>query len=253
MAAKDSPHHSRRASVHHWAHLDRAAPVQVPITWANAFIGLLLLPVVWVTLLTVCKSLSEVAVEHAFWRTPQFWFFNLGLLIWLVVGWGFRGPTLTWLYVFGHEWTHAIFAVLSGAKLLRRPEVSSQGGQVVTTKSNLIISLSPYFFPFYSVLLGLAYVALGWMVELGPLADRWFFGLLGLTWGFHVSFTVWMVCRKQPDLRQNGTFFSLTFVALINLLVLAALFVFASPTLDWRGFTLDWLDNVLTLIPGLEI
>ena len=52
------------------------------------------------------------------------------------------------LYVLGHELTHAMWGLLFGA----RPSdvrVSASGGSVRLSKSNLLITLAPYFFPFY--------------------------------------------------------------------------------------------------------
>ena len=53
------------------------------------------------------------------------------------------------LYVLGHELTHAMWGLLFGA----RPSdvrVSASGGSVRLSKSNLLITLAPYFFPFYT-------------------------------------------------------------------------------------------------------
>ena len=54
------------------------------------------------------------------------------------------------------------------------------------------------------------------------------FALIGLTWTFHLTFTVWMIFKNQPDLRQNGTFFSLTLIYLVNLVIILLGFGFIS-------------------------
>ena len=44
-----------------------------------------------------------------------------------------------------------------------------------------------------------------------------------------------MIARDQPDLKINGTFFSLMVIVLVNLLVISALLILASPQLSLRG------------------
>ncbi len=219
----------------------------LPVSWFTGLLGLLLIPVAWVTLRTLAFSLADAALVESFWRTEEFWFFHMGVLIWGILYLGLRGPTLTCVYVFGHEWTHALATILCGGRLLAWPVISSQGGMVLTNKNNLFISLSPYFVPFYSVGIGLLYVILREFtpLQLGPVYDRTFFGLLGLTWAFHILYTLRMSLSSQPDLRQYGTFFSLITVFLVNLLILCALFVWASPSVDWLSFCRNWYDQAL--------
>lgn len=72
---------------------------------------------------------------------------------------------------------------------------------------------------------------------------RWLYALIGVTWAFHVSFTLWMIPKGQTDLTYYGTFFSLVIIYLMNLAVLTVLLVIASPHVTWRGFGLEWLRN----------
>lgn len=225
----------------------RTQPGRIQFSPLSLFLGIVLIPLVWVTLSTVWNAVATVTVQHSFWKTPQFWFFHMGIALWILFYIGFRGPFMVFAYVFGHEWTHAFFAVICGGKLLSRPVITSNGGEVVTTKNNVIISLSPYFVPFYSVLLGLLYLVLGFFFELGTDSERWFYGLTGFSWGFHITFTFWMLARSQPDLQHNGRFFSLSFIALVNVLILAALFVMASPTVGWAEFAYSWWSTVQEL------
>ena len=76
----------------------------------------------------------------------------------------------------------------------------------MTNKSNILIALSPYFIPFWSaVLISLhSFVSLWWDIPAGGLILT---GLLGFTWTFHIIWTVWMIPKDQPDLKENGTFF----------------------------------------------
>jgi hypothetical protein len=225
----------------------REGPVGIPLNWITTLIGIALVPLVWVTTQTFLDSLRQVTVQHDFWRTPQFWFFNVGILLWFVVLFGLRGPKMIWMYVFGHEYTHAVVAVACGGKILKRPTVTAQGGEVVTTKNNVLISLSPYLVPFYSVIAALIYWVLHFVIEIGPGHERFFFGVIGFTWAFHMTFTFLMVIRSQPDLENYGIFFSLVFIILVNVLIVSALFVVGSPTVDWRGFGIEWWGNTCEL------
>lgn len=196
---------------------------------------------------TFFRSLAQVTREHEFWRTAPFWFFHLGIALWIVVLSGLRGPKMIWMYVLGHEYTHAAFALACGGKILKAPTVTARGGEVVTTKNNVLISLSPYFVPFYSVIAALIYGGLQLLFDFGAVHERAFFSAIGFTWAFHMTFTFLMVLRSQPDLQQYGTFFSLVIIVLINVLIISGLFVTASPTVNWSSFGQAWWENVREL------
>jgi hypothetical protein len=66
-------------------------------------------------------------------------------------------PKPMWIYVLGHESTHAVWTWIFGGKV-KRFKAASSGGHVVTTKNNFVITLAPYFFPFYAVLVVLVFV-----------------------------------------------------------------------------------------------
>src|SRR3989337_3365266 len=84
------------------------------------------------------------------------YYFILGGLAYLTAHILLKKPILT--YVFGHELTHALFAVLFGGSV-KSFHASDRGGRVTITKSNFIITLAPYFFPLYTVAVLLLYWA----------------------------------------------------------------------------------------------
>ena len=45
--------------------------------------------------------------------------------------------------------------------------------------------------------------------------------LVGLTWGFHVTFTIYMLSQHQPDVQEHGRVFSYVVIYLANLFVVS--------------------------------
>ena len=118
------------------------------------------------------------------------------------------------MYVLGHELTHALWGLLFGA----RPSdvrVSATGGSVKLTKSNMLITLAPYFFPFYTfIVIVVALITYAFFRPL-PYLPLWLF-LVGFTWSFHVLFTLETLGQRQPDVKLYGRIFSWTFIFLVN-------------------------------------
>ena len=120
-------------------------------------------------------------------------------------------------YVLGHELTHALWGLLFGA----RPSdvrVSETGGSVKLTKSNIVITLAPYFFPFYTFLVIVAALVTYAFLRPLPYLPLWMF-LIGFTWAFHVLFTLETLGQRQPDVRPYGRVFAWTFIYLVNLAI----------------------------------
>src|SRR5215469_4955216 len=65
-------------------------------------------------------------------------------------------PKPMWIYVFGHELTHALWVWLFWGNV-KKFKVTSDGGHVITDKTNFLIALAPYFFPLYAVLVVLIF------------------------------------------------------------------------------------------------
>ncbi len=210
--------------------------------------GLVLLPLCWVTTWTFLSRFSHAAVEQGFWQTAEFWYFALGALS--MIGWFWSGllqSFFLYLYVLGHELTHAAFVVMFCGKVTNI-HVSKEGGYITTNKTNLVIALSPYFVPFWSVVCSVVYAILRLTVDLKPGWDLAFYAMMGMTWTFHMVWTLWMIPRDQPDLKENGTFLSLVVIYLANLLVLVSLLCVAAetPLQDTRDFALEWLRHAAT-------
>jgi hypothetical protein len=211
-------------------------------------LALMLLPLCWVTSWTFLSRFSQATVDQDFWKTAEFWYFATGAL--LMLGWFWSGLLQTfflYLYVLGHELTHAVFVLLYRGKVMDF-HVSADGGYITTNKTNLVIALSPYFVPFWAVVCVTVYAALRFFADLPAGWDRVLFAVMGVTWTFHMVWTLWMIPRDQPDLKENGTFLSLVIIYLANLLVLAILLCLAaeSPLQNCQDFALEWLRHAAT-------
>ena len=117
-------------------------------------------------------------------------------------------------YVLGHELTHAIWGLLFGA-VPSRLRVGEKGGSVNLTKSNMVITLAPYFFPFYTFLVVVAALVTFAFIRPLPWLPLWMF-MVGFTWSFHVLFTLETLAQRQPDVTLYGRVFSWVFIFLAN-------------------------------------
>ena len=210
-----------------------------------------LLPLCWVLFETFLVLLQADTLAGAYWKSREFLFFGLGGALWLVLFFFARCTPMMWLYVAGHELTHALFVWLCRGRV-GKVHISARGGHVLTNRNNFLISLSPYFFPFYSAVTIVAWAIFGWVVAENARPDPvWLYGLIGFTWMFHLSFTVWMILREQPDVEQNGRLFSFTVIFAANVLLLSGMIIIASPTASFRGFFASFWENAWSFFPRL--
>lgn len=120
-------------------------PKRVPKRWVKLVVGVFLVPPALVLTQTFFTAFARTTVRDRFWITEEFWFFSLGVLLWTVAFFGLPRPQ--WLYVFGHELTHAIWVTLLGGKV-HRFQVGSKGGHVLSDRTNTWIALAPTSFRF---------------------------------------------------------------------------------------------------------
>jgi hypothetical protein len=120
-------------------------------------------------------------------------------------------------YIFGHELSHAIAGILSGAKI-KKFNVTKQSGSVVLTKNNIWITLAPYFFPIYTFLILLIYICLGWFTNIKQFYEYFLF-FIGFSIAFHITLTAYILSVRQPDLKVYGVFFSYIIILAVNIIV----------------------------------
>ena len=213
--------------------------LMVPTRWVKFVVAIFLLPICGIVSQTFFTSFTYATLAERLWAGEAFWFFSLGAVLWLIAFFGLPRPIV--LYVFGHELTHALWVWMLGGRVSRF-QVSRRGGHILTDKNNFLIALAPYFFPLYSILVLALYGGLSLFLDLQPYG-RLLYALVGVTWAFHLTFTCWMIPKNQSDLSENGTFFSLVVIYLINLVLISAMLIVASPEITFASFGRDLLGN----------
>ncbi|MEA5000835.1 MAG: hypothetical protein VB017_02990 [Endomicrobiaceae bacterium] len=149
-------------------------------------------------------------------------------------------------YVFGHELTHAIAGLLSGAEI-KSFKVSQSKGSVSLTKDNIFITLSPYFIPLYAVILIIIYFSLAWFVNI-KLFYPYFLFLSGMALAFHYALTFYAIKTGQEDIKVYGSFFSLVFICFVNIIIVIFVLVLIFPdSINIKKFYVDVFENAVHL------
>lgn len=203
---------------------------------AKFIIGLLLIPACAGGVRTLWFLLNPISSADVVW-VPLIG----GIGCWLIVYVLLPKPML--IYVFGHELTHAFWAWIFGGKL-KRFKATSKGGYVVVTKDNFVISLAPYFFPIYAIIVVVLYMVGDIIWDFHKYRSI-FHILLGAAYAFHITFTIYVLAEEQPDILLHGRLFSIAVIFLGNILVL----VIALPVLgDFSVITSlrFWLNASIT-------
>jgi hypothetical protein len=207
----------------------------------NALVGVSMFPFAWIftdALFNTFSKSSPGSGRVPFWMSHDFLMFALGAaawLAWLCVSFAiWKRPRPVRAYVLGHELMHMLMARLSRGHI-KDYHISADGGYIVTNKYNFLIALAPYLWPFYSVPVVAVWSIYAWWN--GVLHCREvFLSLLGLTWMFHLTFTLWVLPRGQSDLLGPGRIFSLIIIYLVNAFLLGTTLVMLAPEITWREF-----------------
>lgn len=205
-------------------------------------VGLLLLPVCAAITLGTGRWLLAVRPPAGAEASLPAWAAAIGLALWFVLY--ATVPPSTRSYVLAHELTHALWGLAMGARV-GRIRASETGGSTALSKTNFLIILAPYFFPFYSILLVASWYGLALFWDLSVYRPFWA-GLVGLAWGFHLTYTATSLMQHQSDIALCGRLFSYTVIYILNWIAMAvilALVISASP-LAWAAAQLHALAEV---------
>lgn len=137
---------------------------------------------------------------------------NFAWVVWLGNG----------LITLEHELTHAIFAWLTGHKVVSFKASMKRGGRVkFIGEGNWLITVAPYFFPTAAFVLLLPAILMPFSFLPWPEIA------LGIALGFHLIST-WIETHKdQSDLQKLGWTFCWLFLPTANVIAVAMLIAFA--------------------------
>ncbi len=199
-------------------------------------LGVLLLPMCWGVVRAFCDSVMASAGESGGITAESIALVG-GMAAFALCWMAVSHPVKT--YVLGHELTHAIWGLLFGA-MPSKLRVSASGGSVNLTKSNMLITLAPYFFPFYTFLVIVVALITSAFIRPLPFLPLWMFAV-GFTWAFHALFTLETLAQRQPDVKLYGRIFSWVFIFLANV-ALVLVFLASTTSLTFAqlgGFLLN--------------
>jgi hypothetical protein len=228
------------------------------ILFLKTIIGLLLLPACYAISLWIVDLFSDLSGNMIHGLPLDAWGLAIGFLLWLFIYAALPRPMRT--YVLAHELTHALWGWAMGADI-KGMRVSATGGHVRLTHSNFLITLAPYFFPLYTMLVIALHAGLSLFFDMHVLEPIWM-GWIGLTWGFHLTFTISMLRTRQPDIEEHGKLFSYTLIYALNLIGIG-IWIILVTDMDWRQWSLDlqhrtittyndWRDWIVTTIRDLN-
>lgn len=179
--------------------------------WIKFIIAILLLPVCIGAAKTLWMVIRASGSADTTW-VPML----AGAACWVVIY--LLLPKPMWIYVFGHELTHALWTWLFGGSV-KKFKATSTGGHVVISKTNFLIALAPYFFPLYAVIVVVVF-AVGSLIWNWKGYLPWFHLSLGAAYAFHVSLTANILKTQQSDITSQGYLFSAVVIFLGNVAVL---------------------------------
>ncbi len=210
-------------------------------------LGLILLPLCFGLTKALVGQLSSVGK-----LSGRQLYFLLGFAGYFILELLFFKPIRT--YIFGHELTHAFWSLIFGGKV-KGLKVSKSGGSVLLTKTNLLVTLAPYFFPIYTFLVLALYFLFRIFVKTYPehftflqeshlqtimlflvgftlleMAYHSVIFLTGFTLAFHLALTFDSLSMRQSDIYKTGIFFSLVFILIANLIVVMLVLKLVWPT-----------------------
>lgn len=187
--------------------------------------GVVLVPFCGAATWTVIRLLASLQPDRIAHLPPSAWALGGGFLFWLTAFFALPRPMRA--YILAHELTHALWGALMGARVSRL-HVSRASGSVTLSRNNVWITLAPYFFPLYTMLVIAAYHVLAVFFDVEAYAPVWL-ALIGCTWGFHLTFTLHTLLQRQSDIEACGHVFSYVLIYLLNVMGIALWIVMVTP------------------------
>lgn len=191
----------------------------------QTILGLLIIPAAIGVGMAFYAAISNINDSAGILRT-----FERGMLVYFAFHIIVARPV--YLYIVGHEVVHVIATWICGGKIVSF-SVTPSGGNVVTSKTNVFIELSPYFVPIYTILLAPIFIVLKNIYINIPYLYTSFVFLIGVTMAFHFAMTFEALKLQQSDVMKSGKLFSYLVIFIGNLIIIMAVF---SPLIDNLSF-----------------
>ena len=218
-------------------------------------------------LLAIPVALSAVAVYLRYmWgfavsSFASYWSFWLGwavcpLLVLSISRSSMVGAIASRVYVIEHELTHALFALVSGARV-KKISVKKDNGAVVVDKANTIITLAPYFFPLFASGVFLAWILAAHFIvnKPSPRFDYWIFQagyfLVAFALSFHFFMTARAVMDGQSDIKRDGAVYSFTVIFIVYVSVSALLMKFMFKGASGFNALGDFFSDILKMASAI--
>ncbi len=175
-------------------------------------LGVLLLPICVVITMSIANIIKALAPSPNITDMPMVLALLAGFVLWIILYYILPRPVRS--YIIAHELTHALWATVMGADVFDL-KIHEDHGSVTISENNFLITLAPYFFPLYTVLVIICYYICSIFFDVEQYTMLWL-GLVGLTWGFHFTFTIATLMQHQTDIKMYGHLFSYTFIYILN-------------------------------------
>lgn len=203
----------------------------------KTLVGLLLLPIAIGTAKAFYAEVSDISLLSGILHILE-----RGILVYFFIHVFIFRPV--YLYVLGHEFVHVLATWVCGGQVVSF-NVSPKGGNVVTSKTNFFIELSPYFVPIYTILIGIIYFFLRSIDKSIPHMSLVFIFLVGFTLAFHFVMTSEVLRMEQPDILKSGLIFSFVVIFVANLFVVTLAFSPIFSDISFFSFAKrSWLNSL---------
>ena len=176
-------------------------------------LGIFMLPICVVITISIGDIIKALAPSPNITDMPMVLALFAGFLLWIILYYILPRPVRA--YILAHELTHALWATVMGADVSDL-KINKDHGSVAVSENNFLITLAPYFFPLYTVLVIICYYICSVFFDVQQYTMLWL-GLVGLTWGFHFTFTIATLMQHQTDIKMYGHIFSYTFIYILNI------------------------------------
>ncbi len=175
-----------------------------------------------------------MGLTHINFYNLKFYAFGAGVIFYVITAFMSGAYIRSSMQIVSHELTHALFAYLTFhwvGRVRLNPD-DSGGSMTLRGRGNWLISLSPYFFPLFTLLYMLIMPMLLGAFD-GVFEKMLIYAILGYFTAYYWATVISQVHTEQTDIINEGFLFSGIIIVGGNLLVNGIIFAFCSKL--WAG------------------